>query len=87
MQRRVSPLFAAIAIVVALAVGVIWFMMRYRAYEAREAEIARAMQAQRDQAIRSGRFGREMMLYRARSQAFGRGGRPQSRRAQRGRAP
>lgn len=55
MSKRVSPLFALIVIVVALALGAIHFAMRYRAHEAREAALAAMLQAQADQARRSGR--------------------------------
>ena len=85
MQKKVSPLFAAVVIVVVLAVGVIWFMMRYRSYEAQEAETARALQAQRDMAYRSGRALRG--LDRARSQMLRRGATPEGRRAEGRRAP
>lgn len=75
MSKRVSPLFALIVIVVAVALGAIYFAVRYRAHEAREAELARMLQAQADQARRSGRS------YRARSRAVrGRGESPSGQR-------
>jgi hypothetical protein len=60
MSKRVSPLFALIVIVVALALGGIHFAMRYRAHEAKQAALARALQAQADRARRSGRPQRAM---------------------------
>jgi cytoskeletal protein RodZ len=58
MKRSVSPLFAVIVIVVALVLGALWFLVRYRTNEAREAELARMLQQQADQARASGRMGR-----------------------------
>jgi len=58
MRRSVGPLFAVIVILVALVLGALWFMVRYRTHEAREAELARMLQQQADQARSSGRMGR-----------------------------
>jgi hypothetical protein len=56
MTKRVSPLFAGIVILVALVLGALWFMTRYRDHEAREAEQAQIVQQQADRALRSGRL-------------------------------
>ena len=50
MSKGVSPLFAVIVIVVALVLGGLWFMVRYRAHEAREAQIVQTLQQQAEQA-------------------------------------
>ena len=55
MKRAVSPLFAVIVIVVAVAIGVMWFVVRYRRQEAADAALKVGLQAQRDLAMRSGR--------------------------------
>jgi cytochrome c-type biogenesis protein CcmH/NrfG len=60
MSRRVSPLFAILVIAVAVALGALYFAMRYRAHEAEEAALARMLQAQADRARRSGRPQRAM---------------------------
>ena len=57
MRKQISPMFAAIVIVVALAVAALYFMSRYRAHEAREAALSAAAQAQADAARASGRMG------------------------------
>ena len=57
MTKQVSPAFAVIAILVAMALGALYFLARLRAHDAREAAIAQAAQAQRDAAIASGRYG------------------------------
>ena len=68
MKRQVSPVFVLIVIVVAIALGALYFMQRYRAHEAqwaaekaaaqREAERTRgAMSDRRDQRA-NGRRGR-----------------------------
>jgi hypothetical protein len=57
MTKQVSPAFAVIAVLVALALGTLYFFARLRAHDAREEAIARAAQAQRDAAIESGRYG------------------------------
>ena len=64
MKKSVSPVFVTIVIVIALALGGLYFMVRYRANEARWAAESQALQAQRDRAMRSGRRG--MMRMRAR---------------------
>ena len=72
MTKKVSPAFAVIAILVALALGALYFVARLRAHDAREEAIARAAQAQRDAAIESGRYGQMRdRIGRARSQAPG----------------
>lgn len=55
MKKRVSPVFAAIVIVVALALGALYFMVRYRTHEAQWEAESRALQMQAEQMIRSGR--------------------------------
>lgn len=55
MRRGVSPLFAVIVIVVVLVLGALWFMVRYRTHEAREAAISQMMRERRRQAERLGR--------------------------------
>jgi hypothetical protein len=65
MTRKVSPAFAAIAIIVALALGALYFFARLRAHEAREADIARMLRQQRDAAIRSGRYQQGLQRGRA----------------------
>lgn len=55
MKKSVSPVFAAIVIIVALALGALYFMVRYRAHEARWEAESRALQQQADRAIQSGR--------------------------------
>ena len=57
MRRGVSPLFAAIVIAVVLVLGALWFMVRYRTHEAREAAITQMMRERRRQAERAGRGG------------------------------
>lgn len=57
MKRSVSPLFALVVIVVVLVIGALWFMVRYRTHEAREAAITQMMMERRRQAERSGRGG------------------------------
>ena len=74
MRKTVSPLFAIIVIVVALAIGALYFGMRYKRHEAEEAALARALQAQADRARASGRSGRAM------SRAMGRRGEPSDAR-------
>ena len=55
MKKSVSPLFALIVIVVALVLGGLYVMTRYKAHEIREAQVKRALQQQAEQAMRSGR--------------------------------
>lgn len=57
MRRSVSPLFAVIVTVVVLVLGGLWFMVRYRAHEAREAAITQMMLEKRREAERWGRGG------------------------------
>jgi uncharacterized membrane protein YqiK len=57
MRRSVSPLFAVIVIVVVVVLGGLWFMVRYRTHEAREAAISQMMRERRRRAERSGRGG------------------------------
>ena len=57
MKRGVSPLFAVIVIVVALVLGALWFMVRYRTHEAREAAIIQKMRGRRSEVMRSRRGG------------------------------
>ncbi len=78
MTKRVSPMFAAIVIVVAIALGILYFMARLRAHERQQAALAAAAQAQADAARRSGRLGRAMSSRSRRSQQRG-GEAPQGR--------
>jgi uncharacterized membrane protein YqiK len=57
MRRRMSPLFTAIVIAVVVVLGALWFMVRYRTHEAREAAISQMMRERRRQAERAGRRG------------------------------
>lgn len=60
MRKTVSPAFAIIVIIVALVIGALYFSIRYRRHEAEQAELARILQAQADQARASGRSQRGM---------------------------
>jgi Flp pilus assembly protein TadB len=60
MRKTVSPLFATIVIIVALAIGALYFGMRYKKHEAEEAALSRALQAQANRARASGRPQRAM---------------------------
>jgi len=51
MGRRVSPLFAVIVIIVALALRALYFMARLRAYDAEQAKTKQEMQAEAERAI------------------------------------
>lgn len=64
MKKSLSPLFVIVVIVIALALGALYFMVRYRTKEAQWVAESQAVQAQRDRAMRSGRRG--MMRMRAR---------------------
>ncbi len=55
MSKQISPMFTLIVIVAALALGAIYFMHRYRAYEIQWQREAAALQAQAENARRSGR--------------------------------
>ena len=55
MKKSVSPLFSIIVIVIALALGALYFMVRYRDNKARWIAESRALQAERDRLVRSGR--------------------------------
>lgn len=55
MRKEVSPLFALIVIVIAIALGAIWFLVRERAYQAEWQRQAEAAKRTREAAIRSGR--------------------------------
>lgn len=58
MKKSLSPIFVIIVIAIVLAVGALYFMVRYRANEAQWEAESRALEAQRDRAMRSGRAGR-----------------------------
>ena len=58
MKKSLSPVFVIIVLVIALAVGSLYFMVRYRANEAQRAAESQALQAQADRARQSGRGGR-----------------------------
>ena len=58
MGKKVSPVFAAIVIIIALVVGGLYFMVRYRNAEARFAAEAAMLQRRADEARASGRMGR-----------------------------
>ncbi len=55
MRKQVSPVFALIVILVAIVLGVLWFMARERDHQIKEQRLSEALQQQRDMAIRSGR--------------------------------
>lgn len=65
MKKSLSPIFVIIVIVIALALGGLYFMVRYRAHEAQLVAESQALQAQRDRAMQSDRRG-GMMRMRAR---------------------
>ena len=83
MNRSVSPLFATIVILVALALGALFFMVRYRAHEAQEAAFVRAAQQQLENAMRSGEYQRRMIMRdeqaEQRKRTRGRGASPRAR--------
>jgi type II secretory pathway pseudopilin PulG len=64
VRKGVSPLFAVIVILVALALGALWSMAQYREHETRKAQAAQVLQQQADRALRSGRLsaGRQRRL-------------------------
>jgi len=78
VNRKVSPLFAVLVALIAVAIGFLYFMWRLRAYDAAQKAEAQMLQAQADaqrmSAIQSGTYGRM-------------GGRSGGRRAARGGAP
>lgn len=76
MGKQISPMFAIIVIVVAIALGGLYFAMRYRAHEAEEAAMAAALQRQADMMRESGRMGGGAQM-RRRSGA-GPSGRPEA---------
>jgi hypothetical protein len=55
VNKQVSPLFAIIVIVVVVALGALYFLVRFRAAEERFARESRALQGQADAARRAGR--------------------------------
>ncbi len=55
MKKQVSPTFAVIVILVAVGLGAMYFMMRYRAHTAAWNAEAAALRMQADQARRTGR--------------------------------
>ena len=55
MKKQLSPMFAVIVIIVAVVVGALYFMVRYRAHEAAFEAESRALQQQADNARRMGR--------------------------------
>jgi hypothetical protein len=79
VNKQVSSLFAVIVIVVVVALGALYFLVRFRAAEERYAAETRALQAY-NEAARRGRW--QMTMQRRANQAarLGRG-------ARRGRAP
>ena len=81
MNRSVSPLFATIVILVALALGALFFMVRYRAHEAQEAAFVRAAQQQMENAMRSGQYQSRMQMLdeQAEQRRRGRGASPRAR--------
>jgi hypothetical protein len=58
MSKKISPVFAAIVIIVALVIGGLYFMTRYRNAEAKFAAESAALQQQADRARSSGRMAR-----------------------------
>lgn len=55
VSKQVSPTFAAIVILLALALGALYFLYRYRAHEIQWKREAAALQAQAEMARKSGR--------------------------------
>ena len=55
MKKSLSPVFVIVVIAMALALGALYFMVRYRANEAQWAAESQALQSQADRAIQSGR--------------------------------
>jgi hypothetical protein len=55
VSKHVSPIFAVIVIVVALVLGALYFMTRYRTYEVRWAQESASLRQQADAAIRGRR--------------------------------
>ena len=55
MSKQVSPVFAAIVILVTVALGALYFLYRYRAHELQWKREAAALQAQAEMARKSGR--------------------------------
>lgn len=90
MNRRVSPMFAVIAVVVALAAGALWFMFRYRAHEARVAEHNQMLQQEAERSLmlqeEAGRAGRARVPGTRRSQTRSQGS-PGGREGPSSRAP
>lgn len=79
MSKQISPMFALIVIVVALTLGAIYFMYRYRSHEIQWQREAAALQAQATAARQSGRRG--MMEGRRAAMGMRTGGRASSERA------
>jgi hypothetical protein len=55
VRKQVSPVFALIVVLVAVVLGAIWFMARERKFQDDWQRPSKALQQQRDMAIRSGR--------------------------------
>ena len=55
MNKHLSPMFAVIVIIVAVVLGALYFMTRYRAHEAAWQAEARGLQQQAENARRMGR--------------------------------
>ena len=55
MRKQCSPVFSAVVIVIAIALGALYFMYRYRAHEAAWHAESAALQAAADNARRAGR--------------------------------
>ena len=86
MKRKLSPMFAVIVILFALAVGALWFMVSYRAHEAREAAYSAMLKQQADRARESGMSGMQGPRG-ARGGGGGASSRAPGRGGERGRAP
>ena len=55
VKKSLSPIFVIIVVLMALALGGLYFMVRYRAHQTQWEAESRALQTQRDRAMRSGR--------------------------------
>jgi hypothetical protein len=61
VSKQVSPVFALIVIVIAIALGLTWFMVRERAYQVQERQTKEVLRQSYEQTIRSGRAPRGPM--------------------------
>ncbi len=82
VTKQVSPVFAIIVILVVVAIGVVWFMARERAYQAEWKRESEALQRVRDMAVSSGRARRGAALRASRGTRGSRGQAPAGTGAQ-----